>query len=1022
MQHNLRNQRGKQMPNEELMQVFKKYKSDSEIFHDLMRFKVRELLLVATIFDAYALEQDGMLAEKIFGEYFHLNLTSAPRITSVTSSEEALEMLGKRPFQLVVVLSRLNKVEMIKTGEVVKAKYPELPVLLLLNDNTDLEFYDARSDLCNFYDNVFVWNGVGEIFLAMIKYVEDRKNADNDTQIAQVRIILLVEDSIRYCSRYLPHLYSELIRQTSKLVEEELQDETKKVLKMRCRPKIILATNYEEAMSMFEYYRDYLLCVITDVKYHKDGVLDDQAGLKLAHRLNELQPDLPVLLQSSEPDMEAKANRIGASFIHKDSQFLSKRLSKFFYNNLGFGDFVFRNAQGEEITRARTMADFRNCLRIVPAESIEYHASKNHFSTWLLARGEVQTAKVVSRIHITEFDRIEALRDFLINMGNWVFRMKTRGKVISFDKSFIGETRHHISKLAEGSIGGKARGIAFMNYLLYNSTMLEAVPDIIIKIPETFIIGVDEFSSFIALNDLAEFVSYERNYEIIKRRFLHSRLSDKIISRLRIVLQKINYPLAIRSSGVLEDSVSHSMSGLYETFFLPNNHPDIEVRQRQLEDAIKLVYASVYSKEAREYFDAINYNIEEEKMAVVIQQIVGKQYGNSFYPMISGVGQSFNYYPFSYIKPEDGVGMLVLGLGCHVVGGERSFRFCPNYPKLEILTPEELVRNSQKRFYSLDLAKNTVDLFNGEDATLVKREISEADPQVLTHIASTWNHLDQRLEVGIDTKGPRVLNFANIIQYESFPLARAMTHILTVSEEALETPVEIEFAVDFEEFEEGTRPVFYLLQLKHMLRESDECSIDTAKIENEKLLLYADSGMGNGKIDEITDVIWIDPKDFDKSQTEKMAMEIEALNLKLKNEGRKFLLLGPGRWGTRDRWLGIPVTWPQVSMARVIVEYSLENFRVDASMGSHFFHNVTTMNIGYFSVRQDSGHGFIDWEWLRNLPMLEQREFFVHSRLENPLGVVMDGRKAIFVVYKNLTDAKIIEASEVELSNYDEFL
>ncbi len=1006
------------MPNEELLQVFKKYKSDSEIFHDLMRFKVRELLLVATIYDAYALEQDGLLAEKIFGEYFHLNLTSAPRITSVTSTQEALEMLEKRHFHMVVILSRLNKVDMIKTGETVKEKYPDLPVLLLLNDNSDLEGYDARLDLCRFYDHVFVWNGNSEIFLAMIKYVEDQENADRDTQIAQVRIILLVEDSIRYYSRYLPHLYSELIRQTSKLVEEEMQEETKKVLKMRCRPKIILATNYEEAMELFDYYRDFLLCVITDVKYHKDGVLDDEAGIKLARRLKELQPDLPILLQSSEPNIESVANRIGASFIHKESQFLSKRLSKFFYRNLGFGDFVFRNSRGEEITRAKTMADFRNCLRIVPSESIEYHASRNHFSTWLLARGEVQTAKVVSRIHVTEFDRVEALRDFLINMGNWVFRMKTRGKVISFDKSFIGETRHHISKLAEGSIGGKARGIAFMNYLLYNSTMLEAVPDVVIRIPETFIIGVDEFTNFIAINDLAEFITYERNYDVIKKRFLESRLSEKILNRLRIVLQKINYPLAVRSSGVLEDSVSHSMSGLYETFFLPNNHPDLETRLKQVEDAIKLVYASVYSKEAREYFDAINYNIEEEKMAVVIQQIVGKQHGNLFYPMISGVGQSYNYYPFSYIKPEDGVGMLVLGLGRHVVGGERSFRFCPSYPKLEILTPEELVKNSQKRFYGLDLGRNTVDLFNGEDATLLKCEIGDADHSVLCHIASTWNHLDQRLEVGVETRGPRVLNFANILQFESFPLAKAMKHILDVSEEALETPVEIEFAVEIDQTEEGEKPVFYLLQLKHMLRESDECSIDIGQIEKEKLLLYADGGMGNGRIEEISDIIWIDPDSFDKSKTEEMALEVEAFNQKLKAEGRKYLLLGPGRWGTRDRWLGIPITWPQASFARVIVEYSLENFRVDASMGSHFFHNVTTMNIGYFSVRQDSGGGFIAWDWLRNQPVLEQKNFFIHSRLEHPMGVVMDGRKAVFVIYKHVDDSKIVEATEVEISEF----
>jgi hypothetical protein len=1003
------------MHNEELMQVFKKYKSDSEIFHDLMVFKVRELLLVATVYDAFSLEQDGLLAEKIFGEYFNLNLTNAPRITSVTSGEEAIQMLEKRSFDLVVVLSRLSKTETINTGQKIRKLWPDLPVLLLLNDNTDLEALDNRADLWLHYDNVFVWNGNSEIFLAMIKYIEDKRNADKDTQIAQVRIILLVEDSIRYYSRYLPHLYSELIRQTTKLVEEELQEEAKKVLRMRCRPKIILATNYEEAMEQFEHFKEFLLCVISDVKYKKDGILDDQAGLKLTKRLKELQPDLPVLLQSSEPEIESAANRLGASFVHKESQFLSKRLSKFFYRNLGFGDFVFRNAQGQEITRARTMADFRNCLRIVPAESIEFHASRNHFSTWLLARGEVQTAKVVSRIHVTEFDEVESLRDFLINMGNWVFRMKTRGKVISFDKSFIGESRHHISKLAEGAIGGKGRGIAFMNYLLYNSSMLEAVPDIIIRVPETFIIGVDEFTNFITHNDLADFVASERNYENLKRRFLESRLSEKILNRLRIVLQKVTYPLAIRSSGVMEDSLAHSMSGLYETFFIPNNHPDPEIRLKQLEDAIKLVYASVYSKEAREYFEAINYNIEEEKMAVVIQQIVGRRYETRFYPLISGVGQSYNYYPFSYIQPEDGVGMLVLGLGRQVVGGERSFRFCPAYPKLEILTPEELVKNSQRRFSVLDMEKNTVDLVNGEEATLVKLDITEAEKDgTLQQVASTWNHLDQRLEFGIDCKGPRVLNFANILQFESYPLAKAMKHILDVSKEALETPVEIEFAVDVDS-DNANRPVFYLLQLKHMLRESDECSIDKDSINKSQLMLYADSGMGNGRVEEVSDIVWVDPDLFDKSCTEEMALEVEALNQRLKHEGRKYILLGPGRWGTRDRWLGIPITWPQASCAKVIVEYSLEGFRVDASMGSHFFHNVTTMNIGYFSVRQDSGEGFIDWNWLRNQPIVEKRKYFAHTRLEKKMGIVMDGRKAIFLIYKDLEDSKNLESHEVEI-------
>ncbi len=1002
------------MPRDEVFSVFKKYKNDSEIFHDLMRFKVREILLIATIYDAFTLEQDGLLAEKIFGEYYQLNLTSAPRITSVASTEDAIDLLEERPFDMVVVLSRFNKVESLFSAELIKDKWPDLPIMLLLNDNAELGFISQKSELFRFYDNVFVYNGNSEIFLAMIKYVEDIKNADNDTAVGDVRIILLVEDSVRYYSRYLPHLYSELIRQTTKLVEEELQDETKKVLKMRCRPKIILATNYEEALEWFEYYKDYMLCVITDIKYRKDGILDDRAGIKLTQLLKELNPDLPVLIQSSEPDMEKAAKELGVSFLHKDSLFLSKKLTRFFHRNLGFGDFVFRNESGQEITRARTMADFRSCLKKVPIESIKFHASRNHFSTWLLARGEVQTAKVVSKIHFTDFGTIEELRDFLINMGNWVFRMKTRGKVISFNKAFIGDGRH-ICRLAEGSLGGKGRGIAFMNYLLCNSGLSETIPEISIKIPKTLVIGIDEFSVFLETNNLADYVAQERDYNKIKERFLAGSLTEELVSRLKTVIDEIRAPIAVRSSGVLEDAVSHPLSGLYETFFLPNNDPDKTVRLGQLCDGIKLVFASVYSREAREYFEAINYNIEEEKMAIVIQEVVGRKYGDRFYPSFSGVAQSYNYYPFSYIKPEDGVCIAAMGLGRYVVGGEKSFRFCPAYPKLEILTPEELVKNSQKKFYSLDLTNDGLDLINGEDATLEKLDIRVGETDgVLQRLASTWNHLDQRLEIGTEGRGPRVINFAEILQYESFPIARVVQQILEVSGEAMESPVEIEFAVDLENSEEG-KPTFYMLQLKHMFRETDECNVFMECVDKEKLMLFSNQGMGNGRIEGISDVIWVDPDKFDKSKTEEMAQEVEKLNLKMKEEGKKYILLGPGRWGTRDRWLGIPVSWPQISCAKVIVEYGLEDFRVDASMGSHFFHNVTSMNIGYFSVAQDSGDGKIDWTWLKQQKIVDQGKFFVHSKVQNDVAVIMDGRKGLFVIYKKAEDSVEMEACEVDI-------
>ena len=988
------------MPREELLNIFKKYKYDNEIFHDLMNYKVRELLLVATVYDAFSLEQDGLLSEKIFGEYYNLNLTNAPRVTSVTSATEAIDMLNKKKFDLVVVLSRLSKTETIKAGAQIRGILPNIPILLLLNDNTDLVGLDHAQDIFKAYDNVFVWNGASEIFLAMIKYVEDNINAVNDTQIGQVRIILLIEDSTRYYSRYLSHLYRELIKQTSRLIEEELQDESKKVLRMRCRPKILLATNYEKAMEIYEKFKEYILCVISDMKYPKDGVLDEMAGVKLVKALREKRADLPVLLQSFEQNLEIFAKELNIPFVNKASQFLTNQLSNFFYYNLGFGDFIFRNAEdGKEIARAANMAEFRLILQTVPIETIVYHATRNHFSTWLLARGEVQTAKLVSQIHVSAFKCFDNLRDFLINMGDWINKVKTRGKVIAFDESFLGDSSYHILKLSDGAIGGKGRGLAFINHLL-NSRVSPLFAKTDIKIPETFIIGTDEFDKFIEFNKLETLIEDCRDYEEIKKRFLNSDLSEKLLEKLKTLLTKIKYPLAVRSSGVLEDSVAHSMSGLYETFFLPNNGENLDLRLKLLCDAIKLVYASVYSNESREYFDAISYKIEEEKMAVVIQQIVGKSYGEHFYPIISGVGQSYNYYPVSHMEPEDGVGMIVLGLGGGVVGGGSSFRFCPKYPKIQILSDEDLLKTTQKKFLALQLENSNVDLFADEDATLIEYDIKQAEKdETLATVASTWIYEDNRVEPGIYERGPRLLNFANVLQYDLFPLAETLRHVLYVSRAALEAPVEVEFAIERDE--ETKDYIFYLLQIKHFLRDMEEFSLNKAEISKSDLMLFADKGMGNGRTDDIYDIVWADPELFDKSKTEEMAYEVHSLNSLIKETGKKYILIGPGRWGTRDKWLGIPISWSNASHAKVIVEYSLEDFRVDASMGSHFFHNVTTMNIGYFSVRQDSGDGFIDWKWLRAQPALQRKKYFVHTRLSTPVSVLMDGRNGIFAIQKS---------------------
>lgn len=988
------------MEKTKIHEFFRKYKSDNEIFYDLMPVRIREILLVATIYDAFTLEQDGLISEMIFTEFYQLNLFHVPRITNASSSEEAMEKLAGGTFDLVIIISRIAQVDSRNLSERIKTKHPNIKVLLLLNDNAGIGDVSQNRELLKYFDNVFVWNGNCEIFLAMVKFVEDEINVFNDTRVGLVRVILLVEDSIRYYSRYLPRLYSELMKQTLRLVNDEQTDELKKVLRRRARPKVLLASTYEEAIAIVENFRDFLLCVISDVSYPKDGIMDDEAGLKLIKELKAMNPDLPVMLQSSESVNMEGANQLGAHFVNKESETLTRDLTNFFHQYLGFGDFIFRNENGKEIARAGKLEDLKNVLNSIDVESIVYHASRNHFSAWLMARGEVQIAQVVFKTKVSDFRNAEDLRTFLINVGEWIKRLKVRGKVIPFDENYIsGESQ--IFRMCEGSLGGKGRGIAFVNSLLVNTDISEEIPEVNIRIPRTAIIGIDEFDDFLEYNNLLPLIREKADFETIKRRFMISSLSRGMKEKLRRFLEKVTVPLAVRSSGLLEDSLSHPLSGLYQTFFIPNNHPELSIRLGQLMEAIKLIFASVYSEPARAYFEAIDYQIEEEQMAIVIQEVVGHAFGNYFYPHVSGVAQSYNFYPFSYIQPEDGVGIIAAGLGKYVVQGEQAFRFCPAYPKLDILTPDVLLKASQKHLYALNLTKNTVDLFNGESATLGTLDISQAEKDgALDHCASVWDIRDLCLRPGLHSVGPRVLNFSHILKYDYFPLPRILKLILKILDISMETAVEIEFAVNLEPDQDG-KPTFYLLQVKHLLRNIDECTIDHVEFKKENFFLYSESAMGNGTIKDVTEIIWLDPEKFDKMKTPEMALEIMAMNNKFKKgSAHKYVLLGPGRWGTRDRWLGIPVSWPQISNAQVIVEYSLDNFQVDSSQGSHFFHNVTSMNIGYFTIPFGSDKNFIDWNWLRDQEIVEKGAYFVHSRLSKPTRIIMDGRKGVSLILK----------------------
>ncbi|WP_243287337.1 PEP/pyruvate-binding domain-containing protein [Geothrix terrae] len=997
-------------------EIFHKYATDKEIFHELMPLRTREILLVAPAFDAFTLEQDGLLTEILFDGYYQLNMSNPPRVTNVSTVDEALDRCASRHFDIIIVMSRLGQGGHVELSRALRKAAPRIPIYLLLNDNVEVGVMDRRrQELLRHYDQIFVWNGNPEIFMAMVKFMEDRANVLNDTKVGLTRVILLVEDSIRYYSRYLPILYSEILKQTTRLAKEQNMDRMTRTLSMRVRPKVILATSYEEAMAFCDQFQDCLLCVISDRKFPKDGTLDREAGIKLIRALKERIPDLPTLLQSSDPLKESWATALGSGFLNKNSFTLGAELSSFFYERLGFGDFIFRNQAGEEIARATDMEDLREKLRTVPAESLVYHALRNHFSSWIMARGEVQVAKVLARFRISDYRDPEDMRTFLIDVGDYVQRMRTLGKVIPLTES-TPRDEPNILRLGSGSMGGKARGVAFTHSLLSRLDLESLIPGANIRIPRSAIIGTEEFTGFIHRNGLRQMVQSDADDDAIKRRFLMGSLSPELIAKLRLFLTKhAKVPLAVRSSGLLEDSLSHPFAGLYSTFFLPNNDADPAVREVQLMEAIKLVYASVYSKASRAYFQAIDYKIEEEQMAILIQEVSGRRFGSRFYPHISGVAQSFNYYPVAYTLPQDGIASIAVGLGKYVVEGEKAYCFAPPYPEMDMLPPREQLRTTQKRFYALDMSRTSVDLYAGEDATLLSLDIQEAEADgALQHCASVWDWNDDRIQDGLDRPGPRIVNFRNILKYDQFPLAPILQRLLELIRGAMETPVELEFAVNLDPDPHNGKPTFTLLQIKHQLMETGDVNLSSADLDPADLFLFSEKCVGNGIVEGLRDVVWVDPEGFDKFETPTLAAEIEKLNDRFRAEGGKYVLLGPGRWGSNDRHLGIPIVWSMISCAQVIVEYAMENFQADASLGSHFFHNVTSLNIGYFTVPYPRGTSLLDWDWLRRQPEVWRSGCLVHTRLDEPVHIVMDGRRSASAIFKRAPEPVPEEPEEFQ--------
>ncbi|MFO7658992.1 MAG: DUF5752 family protein [Bacteroidales bacterium] len=976
-----------------LQLFFNKQIIDKYIYFDMMKYKVKEILFVATLYDAFILENEDHFFEQFMGEIYQYSLFSLPRITGVTSASEALELLETTPFDLVILMAGIDQSYPVELSKTVRKRKPEVPIYLLLNQKSNIQYFEEMLPYSKTIDKLYVWNGDSQIFFGIVKSIEDKANVENDTRIGLVRVILLIEDSAPYYSKYIPILYSIVFGQVQQLLVEVEKNELDKICKMRSRPKILHARNFEDAVYLFHKYKDFLLCVISDVEFEKDGQLNKNAGINLIRYIKGNIKNLPIILQSADTANEEVARELGVGFFNKNSESLLSDLRKFLAFYLAFGDFVFRNKEGKPVAVARSLNEFVDILHTVPEDVLFSHALENQFSLWLMGRGEIHLARLLNPIKVTDFSNLHDFRRFLIATIKQHLEEKKKGKVLDFDESTEIDEKN-IVNFSSGSLGGKGRGLAFINTLIHNLDFSSLSKEINVRTPKTAVIGIDEFEIFLNRNKLYDKIfNPDISYQKIREYFFNGHLSPELMKKLEVFVNQITRPIAVRSSSLSEDSITQPFAGVFDTYIIPNNHPNKFLRYQNLLNAIKLVYASVYSDSARTYFRAINHKLEEERMAVVLQELVGQQYDNYYYPHISGVASSYNYYPVSHMKPEEGFAIVALGLGSYVVEGGKAFRFAPRYPNIEMYTPKELINSTQVNFLAVNLTKPDIDLMKyGEKASLAMLDISEAEKHgTLKHLASVYNPDNDIIENGLSAYGPRVLNFADILKYNYFPLAETIDIMLHTVKDAMGSPVEIEYAVDLTRTL-NDRPSFYLLQIKPLVENLSDVKIDAGKVNREEVLLYTTSSLGNGKISSLRDVIFVDSDRFDKLKTLEMVQEIEELNNYMSLNNRQYMLIGPGRWGTRDQFLGIPVIWPQISNAKIIVEISLANFPLDSSLGSHFFHNLTSMNVGYFSVQDFSSTDFIHWDMLKRQKIIHETKYFRHVEFQKPFTVLMDGK------------------------------
>ena len=962
-------------------------------FVNLMTRRIFNVLLIANPYDAFMLEDDGRIDEKLFNEYAALSLRYPPRFTQVSTEAEAWAELHRNSFDLIIVMPGTDNSDTFDIARGIKHRFQHIPLVVLTPFSHGITARIEHEDLSDF-EYVFCWLGNTDLLLSIIKLIEDKMNLDHDIEEGGVQQIILVEDNIRFYSSVLPELYKFVLQQSMEFATEAL-NEHQRTLRMRGRPKIVLARTYEEAIDLYDRHPNNVLGVITDARYPRAGVVDPQAGVHLLAELRKRDPFLPLILESAESENAVQAKAHNADFIDKNSKKMAVDLREVVKQHFGFGDFIFRDPKTfQEVMRARNLKEMQSAVLNVPAESLHYHITRNHVSRWLRSRAMFPAAEFVKQLSWQELQDIGAHRRAIFEAIVDYRRMKNQGVVAVFRRDRF-DRYSNFARIGEGSLGGKGRGLAFIDNIVKHHPELNQFDNATVMIPKTVVLCTDLFEEFMDHNNLYQLALSDADDAVILDAFRRATLPASLEGDILTFIEATSSPIAVRSSSLLEDSHYQPFAGIYNTYMVPlldNRHRMLSM----LYDAIKGVYASVFFKDSKAYMQATRNVIDQEKMAVILQEVVGRQYGDRYYPSMSGVGRSLNYYPIGDERAEEGIVNLALGLGKYIVDGGQTLRICPHHPGkvLQMSDTEMALRETQTRFYALDL-KNMGENFSVDDAfNLLKLSVREADKDgALQHLASTYNPTDQVIYPGVYPDGRKIISFVGVLEHDVVPLPHLLREVLRLGQEAMRRPVEIEFAVEIEAASRSC--VFYLLQIRPMVDVKSDVHINLSEIRPETILLQSNNALGHGQMDGITDVVYVKTEGYNAGNNPLIAEEISRINAKFLDRGEHYVLVGPGRWGSSDSWLGIPVKWPNISAARIIVEAGLTNYRVDPSQGTHFFQNLTSFGVGYFTINDFNGDGVYNRAALDALPAVDETAHVRHVRFPQALAIKVDGKKKL---------------------------